>query len=82
MLEKMSFLDAMAVQAGCMYLSDLHYLNDYQRGHLAQSLEETSPQKADLRDWNDALEYITGKNTPCSSAEQAKAALLNFLRGR
>ena len=40
----MSLLDAMAVQAGCEFLSDLRYIDDLQRLRLARALEKVSPQ--------------------------------------
>ena len=54
----MSLLDAMAVQAGCEFLSDLRYIDDLQRLRLARALEKVSPQSGTLFEWNDALEYL------------------------
>ena len=78
----MSLLDAMAVQIGSPYLSDLHRLNDQQRTQLAQSLEKVAAKDEDLFEWNDALAYLAGTEETYPSAEQAKAALLDFLNGR
>ena len=78
---KMALLDVMAVQAGCMYLSDLHYIDDFQRKRLACALERVTARDEDLFDWNDALEYITGKKKPHPSAEKAKADLIAALAG-
>lgn len=75
MHEKMSLLDVMAAQMGCEYLSDLRYLDSGQRAALAEKLGELAPKASDLRDWNDALEYLTGQ-PPQSSTEQARAALI------
>ena len=72
-------LDVMALQMGCEYLSDLHYIDDHQRLHLARQLEKVEARDTDLFEWNDALEYLAGVKTPCSSAEQAKAALIAAL---
>ena len=69
----------MAIQIGCTYLSDLHYIDDYQRSQLARVLEKIPARDEDLFEWNDALEYLAGVRTPCSSAEQAKAALIAAL---
>lgn len=82
MPREMSLLDVMAVQVGAAYLSDLHRLNDQQRTQLAQSLGKVTAKDEDLFEWNDALMYLTGKKKTYASAEQAKAALLNFLNGR
>lgn len=82
MSREMSLLDAMAVQIGSPYLSDLHRLNDQQRTQLAQSLEKVAAKDEDLFEWNDALAYLAGKKETYPSAEQAKAALLDFLNGQ
>ena len=79
---RMSLLDVMAIQVGATYLSDLHRLNDQQRTQLAQSLEKVAAKDEDLFEWNDALMYLAGAEETYPSAEQAKAALLNFLNGR
>lgn len=72
-------LDAMALQMGCEYLSDLHYIDDHQRRRLARKLETVEARDADLFEWNDALEYLTGVNTPQPNAEQAKSVLIAAL---
>lgn len=76
---KLSLLDAMAIHVGCTYLSDLHYINEHQRLQLARALETVPAIDEDLFDWNDALAYILGVNTPCSSAKQAKYTLIAAL---
>lgn len=76
MCEKISLLDVMAVQMGCMYLSDLRFLNGGQRALLAQKLERLTAEDEDLRDWNDALQYLTGDGQPRATAAQARAALI------
>lgn len=76
MCEKISLLDVMAVQMGCMYLSDLRFLNSGQRALLAQKLERPTAEDKDLRDWNDALQYLTGDGQPRATAEEARAALI------
>lgn len=72
----LSLLDVMSIQMGCTYLSDLHFLNSDQRALLAGKLNRLTPKDADLHDWNDALEYLTGDSRPRATAEQAKAALI------
>ncbi len=74
----MSLLDAMAVQAGCEFLSDLRYIDDLQRFRLARTLEKVSPQSGTLFEWNDALEYLTGEpHQP--TPEAAKERLMRSL---
>lgn len=75
MIFKIDLLDALSIQADCMYLSDLHHLNDWQRTRLIRALEQTPSDAAELREWNDALEYLTGARS-CASAEEARAALI------
>lgn len=78
---QMSLLDAMSSQMGCAYLSDLRFGDGTQRGILAGKLENIPATAADLRDWNEALEYLTGDSRPMADAEQAKAALIAALAG-
>lgn len=75
----MSLVDYAAHIAGCTYVSDLHYLDAVGKYRIARALEKVELDAFPLRDWNDALEYITGAKMPCSSAEQAKAALIAAL---
>lgn len=75
MCEKISLLDVMAVQMGCMYLSDLRFLSSGQRVALARKLEKIPPRTSDLHDWNDALDYLVGGPAQ-PTAEEARAALI------
>lgn len=75
-VEKMSLLDMMAAQMGCEYLSDLRYLDSGQRAQLARKLKKLPTQIAGLRDWNDALEYLTGDAHSKAEARQARDALI------
>ena len=68
----------MRVLLGCAYLSDLRFLNRDQRRFLAQRLALIPADDADLPEWNDALEYLTGAGRS-PSAEQARAALIAAL---
>lgn len=55
-----SLLDLLSIQMGCMYLSDLRFLSPEQRRYLARRLELLIPRQEDIREWNDALDYLTG----------------------
>ena len=68
-------LEFLQYQAGCVYLSDLRYLGGWQRVQLARALAEIPAEAADLRAWNDALEYLAGAQ-PESTAEDARARLI------
>ena len=73
-----SLLDAISIQMGCEYLSDLRFLDSGQRTVLARKLEKLPLEMADLHDWNDALEYLAGA-PPCDSREEAKKQLVMLL---
>lgn len=75
MCKETSLLDAMAIQMGCDYLSDLRFLDSSQQAVLAEKLKNLPSSMSDLHDWNDALQYLIGQ-PPQSDAEQAKAALI------
>lgn len=75
MIFKIDLLDALSIQADCTYLSDLHHLNDWQRARLVRALEQTPSDAAELREWNDALEYFTGAR-PRTNVEEARTALI------
>ncbi len=73
-----SFIDYLAERLGCVYVSDLRYLRRAQQQTLALELEKLPAEAVSLREWNDALEYLTGAfHQP--TAEAAKEKLLEFL---
>ena len=76
-----SLLDRMAVQMQCMYLSDLRYLTVFQRIRLGCFLETIETESADLNEWNDATEYLTGERIRYCDAGLAKSRLIAFLSG-
>ena len=60
MTAEQSLLDLLSIQMGCMYLSDLRFLSQGQRRYLAQRVNRLTPRQDDVREWNDALDYLTG----------------------
>ena len=68
-------LEFLQYQAGCVYLSDLRYLGGGQRARLARALAEIPAEAADLRAWNDALEYLAREPSE-PTAEDARARLI------
>lgn len=60
MKTELSLLDLLTLQMNCTYLSDLRSLDGCQRAIIAHRLERLPARAEDLRDWNDALEYLTG----------------------
>lgn len=76
--EQSLLLDLLSFQMGCMYLSDLRFLSPEQRGYLAQRLDRLRPRQEDIREWNDALNYLTGA-PPEDTARAAKERLVHLL---
>ena len=71
-------LEYLSHRAGCAYLSDLKYINGWQRARLARVLEEIPAGAADLRTWNDALDYLA-QAPPEQAAEDTRALLITKL---
>ena len=71
-------LEYLSHRAGCAYLSDLKYINGWQRARLARVLEEIPAWAVDLRTWNDALDYLA-QAPPEQAAEDARALLITKL---
>lgn len=61
-------------------LSELHQANRLERGRLARALEEVAPEDVPLRDWNDALDYLTGAPAEPTAAA-ARIRLIEGLSG-
>lgn len=78
-MKTLSLLDTLSIQIGCTYLSDLHFLDTLQHRQLAEVLEHIAAGDFELREWNDALNYLTGSSQPKTDAEQSKAALIAWL---
>ncbi len=78
MIFKTELLDALSMLAGCTYLSDLHALSVWQRARLAHEIERIPPGTADLKEWNDALAYLS-REPPQETAEAARERLLHVL---
>lgn len=76
MATKTSLLEELSIQMRCEYLSDLRFINEDQRAYLAEKLEKLQPDTVDLKDWNDALLYLTKDESPQTDAAEAKAALI------
>lgn len=79
MTAEQSLLDLLSIQMGCMYLSDLRFLLPEQRRYLAQRLDWLTPRQEDIREWNDALDYLTGA-PPEDTAQAAKERLIKLLQ--
>lgn len=74
----LSLLEFLAWRAGCQYLSDLHFLDGWQRTLLARAVREIHPENACLHEWNDALEYLAHA-PPETTVQEAPAKLVKLL---
>ena len=79
--EHQSLLDRITIQMGCTYLSDLRYLSRDQQLRLAEKLKSLQARDHDLRDWNDALEYLA-QAPPEATPQAARGRLLERLNLR
>lgn len=70
-------LDDLAAMAGCDYLSDLRFPRFW--GRARRALEAVRPADYPLREWNDAVEYLTEEPRSFDAPEQAAAYLLRAL---
>ena len=70
---QMPLLDYLAQRTGCVYLSDQR-----RQFLLVHTLENLAPEDASLKEWNDALIYLTGAS-PAETAQEARAQLLILL---
>lgn len=73
-------LDMLSSQAGCTYLSDLRYLSGWQKLRLAWTLERMPVDAADLKEWNDALDYLV-REPPQETTQAARERLIQSLSG-
>lgn len=78
-MKTLSLLDTLSAQIGCTYLSDLRFLNTLQHKQLAEILKCISAETFELREWNDALSYLTENSQSRTDAKQARTALINWL---
>ena len=74
---RLSLLDYLGYRTGCLCLSDLHRPEQARRARLCEIIQALTPGDASLREWNDALAYLSGHG-PISTPE---AALVDWLRG-
>ena len=67
---------------GCMYLSDLKFIED--KGKIKSELKKILPQDFTLKQWNDAITYLTGQEKEFSSKIDAKRFLIatEFIRSQ
>lgn len=78
MNRQISLLEFLACRAGCSLLSELREPDWLLRGALLHTLEGLPPDAAPLKEWNDALQYLTGA-PPEATASAARARLIALL---
>ena len=71
-----SLLEELAGQLGYVYLSDLHRTGSWE---LRNCLRDVPAEAYSLREWNDAVQYLTGNTPRVSSPAAAKRFLLEVL---
>lgn len=70
-------LDNLRSAVGCMYLSDLHMDSFWPVLH--KTLQNIVPQNYSLREWNDAVHYITGKDAIFDKETDAAEFLIRYM---
>lgn len=78
--EKRDLFERMAELMGCTYVSDLQYLDRKEKLRLAGIVSLIPDSDADLFQWNDALEYLTGAKVKQPDPVSAKLALVTKLK--
>ncbi len=75
---KTGLLEYIAENAGCGYLSDLH--SKKRNFHIYEVIMNIAPSDYDLKEWEDAVRYITGKTVSFQDSDQAAEYLLQHLK--
>ncbi|WP_411335838.1 hypothetical protein [Ruminococcus gauvreauii] len=70
-------LEYVAERVGCTYLSDLHQPQELPC--IQQVIRKMEPQLYDLREWKNAVQYITGESMEFETPEQAAGYLQDYL---
>ncbi len=78
MIMEIPLLDALALKAGCEYLSDLRCLDAWKRARLVRALKDIPADAAGLKEWNDAVQYLS-RDAPLATAEAARERLISTL---
>ena len=76
-----SLVEVLAAQLGCEYISDMHDLEPEDRRKLYEILRRIPCALWPLREWRDALEYITGVTCAQDSGAAYKALLFYAASG-
>lgn len=71
-----SLVDYLALQAGCMYISDLRSLTWSAQLHLKHCIKKLAPEYFSAFQWQDAVEYLTGQTPQVNDVGALKDLLL------
>lgn len=71
-------LELLAFKAGCLYISELRCLRRLPM--LWHAIRSISPEQYSLREWSDAVQYITGQEYVFQDQIQAAALLETYVR--
>lgn len=74
--ERVGLLELLMIGQGCMYLSDLPFL--FKMGFLRRLIREMNAEAFSLREWTDAVKYLTDRKEHFRSQEEAKQYLLKY----
>lgn len=73
-----SVLEYLSMRLGCVYLSDLRSLCRADKRRAYHVLEKIQPECDSLKNWNDALAYLTNES-PAEDCVTAREKLMAFL---
>ncbi len=77
----LSLVEYISYKVGCTYISDLPRLDVLGRMKAAHVLDDVPTEVYQLKEWNDALQYIVQGSAELT-AEEARAALMRKLCDR
>ena len=74
---EIGLLDYLSVLTGCAYLSDLR--NPENLWYIRHTLRaKIGPEAFSLKEWNDAVAYLTGEDAKSDTPQQAFSYLQDF----
>ena len=76
MYHGLGLLEYLAQEVDCMFLSDLH--SEKFLAAVREKICTLDWKQFNLKEWNDAVVYITGTNRSFDTAEQAADYLLRY----
>lgn len=69
-------LEYLQIKVSCMYLSDLHLPENLLL--IQREMLRLDPEDYILKEWNDAVEYITGQMDSFTDVKQAALFIQNY----